>query len=206
MVLRAGVPAADADDVTQEVMLAIHRSASSFRVPQGRDAEQARAAWCQGVVRLQVATYRRARGTEPSTPCADADAEGSFGVVAATAESRLMQQQALSLALDILAVLGPRVGGVFVGYVVLGKPMKEVAAELGAPVHTGWNLLRRARAVIESISRRRRAEERRCPRRPHPSASTDARQKDEARPPTRGGSPTQRPPTPAGTLGRVHQR
>ena len=46
------------DDVTQNVLLAIHR-APPIVVPEGRSPEQAWRAWCRGVVRIQVARHRR---------------------------------------------------------------------------------------------------------------------------------------------------
>ena len=58
LVRRHGVPEADVDDVTQNVMIAIHRAAP-IAVPEGRSPEEAWEAWCRGVVRRQVASHRR---------------------------------------------------------------------------------------------------------------------------------------------------
>ena len=74
LVVRAEVPTADADDVTQEVMLAIDRS-SSFTVPPGVTREEARAAWTHGVVRLHVARYRAERARTAAERMMDAIAE-----------------------------------------------------------------------------------------------------------------------------------
>jgi RNA polymerase sigma-70 factor (ECF subfamily) len=153
------VPAADADDVTQEVMLAMHCGALSFRVPEDRTPERARGAWGFGIVRNQVASYRRARAREPGSATPEALDEGTLGAAGLSPEAELIRRRALAAAADIVSALDPRLRAVFLAHDILGAGMAEIASELDAPANTAWDLLRRARAAIRACVQRRNAEE-----------------------------------------------
>jgi RNA polymerase sigma-70 factor, ECF subfamily len=64
------VPAQDAEDVAQEVMMRLHQGAASLR-----DAERAES-WVYGIARRAIADYFRARAASPAAAAGAAPAEG----------------------------------------------------------------------------------------------------------------------------------
>lgn len=154
-VIQAGVPLRDADDVTQEVLFSIERSAAGFVAPPHQNRQDAWEAWCFGVVRKQVASYRRARSREAFELYADpAPASHGGAHTTETPEDQAIRRADLLLALQILARLqGPR-RAVFVAYQVEGDSVALIASELEVPANTVWNLLRLARQQIRDELRR----------------------------------------------------
>ncbi len=116
LVQRAGVPAADVDDVAQEVMLAIARSAASFRVLDGRTRADAWSAWCFGVLRKLVASYRRERAREAAEKRHASGLEGG----SPSPEDECIRRDALDDAAQVLAALSPKRRAVFLAYEVEG--------------------------------------------------------------------------------------
>ncbi len=174
LVRRHGVPEADVEDVTQNVLLAIHRAAP-IAVPEGRSPEEAWRAWCFGVVRRQVASHRRELpvgtlaafprppeiaqglsafssspeetfGDPDDQPSPSPDPEEHLISHAETARARLALEELRAKRADRHAVL--------VAYEIEERPMSEIAASLGITVNTCWNRLRLAREDLRVVWKR----------------------------------------------------
>jgi len=164
LVARSGVPPADVDDVTQEAMIAAHKSRSSFVVPAGRAAVQARQAWLRIIVQRQVAGYRRGRARHVLLElCADPEqpSERAQEGVPSPEDNAIVAADC-ALALEVLDELEPDRRTVFVAYELEGDEMSEIAAELGISSNTAWNRLRLARDDVRAAARRRGQATSRC--------------------------------------------
>lgn len=160
LVVGARVPLADAEDVTQEVWLALHAARVSLVVAAGQTPESARRAFCCGVVRRQAASYRRARANRVpevlvDTPDRLQEAREAFP----SAESLVLKRATEQLASRVLAEVAEERRAVLVAYEIEDEPMMAVAERLGIPTNTAWNRLRLARADVRGILRRRAVRE-----------------------------------------------
>jgi RNA polymerase sigma-70 factor (ECF subfamily) len=147
------VPAQDADDVAQEVMVRLHQAAATLR-----DAERAES-WVYGIARRTVADHFRARGgterapgTEPvdDLPAAAAPHRG-FGTF----------RGAHSVHEEVLSWLRPMAEELPDGYrqaLLLadfeGRPQREVAKLLGLSLSGAKSRVQRARAMLGEHLRR----------------------------------------------------
>lgn len=174
LVRRQGVPEADVDDVTQNVLLAIHRAAP-IAVPDGRSPEEAWRAWCFGVVRRQVASHRRElpvgtlaafprpredapalSSSSPSLeePSGDPDAQPSPSPDPEEHLLSLLETARARQALEELRAKQADRHAVLVAYEIEERPMSEIAASLGITVNTCWNRLRLAREDLRVLWKR----------------------------------------------------
>lgn len=159
LVLQRGIAPVDAEDITQNVLLAIARGGPT--VPEGRSPEEAFRSWCCGVVHRQVSSFRRQRvkqapelcGAPPTSPdtCQSAAAPDLLDDLVSpvpTAEDLLVADTERAVARLVLEELRAKQAArhaVLVAYEVEERPMSEIAASLGITVNTGWNRLRLAR-------------------------------------------------------------
>lgn len=141
-----GVPAADADDVAQEVFLVVHRRLHTFE-PAG-----SLRAWLFGITRnvvlnRQRAHHRRERrlsGLVPPPPACEP-------------ETSLALRQAAALMQEFLDGLDVDKRVVFVLADVEGLTASEIAGALEIPLGTVFSRLRAARLKLEQFSQRVRA-------------------------------------------------
>ena len=161
LVLQRGIAPVDAEDITQNVLLAIARGGPI--VPEGRSPEEAFRSWCCGVVHRQVASWRRQRvrqapelcGAAPTSPdtCQSAAAApdppmDDLVSPVPTAEDLLVADTELAMARLVFEELRAKQAArhaVLVAYEVEERPMSEIAASMGITTNTAWNRLRLAR-------------------------------------------------------------
>lgn len=138
--LALGVPAADAEDLCQEVMLVVHRRLRDF---DGRSLR----AWLYGICLRVASDYRRSarvrrekttdvlpeRVLEPTQP---------EEVDARRAEEKLRR------ALD---ALDDDKRAVFVLFEIEQLTLREVSEAVGAPLQTVYSRLQAARAHVKSV-------------------------------------------------------
>jgi RNA polymerase sigma-70 factor (ECF subfamily) len=138
LVQRLGVGPSDAEDVTQEVFMIVHR-----RLDDLNDAAEARS-WLYGIARRVVANHlrkvqRRSERLMSDGPvCQDRDAADQVD----SARGRARLQQALQrLDLDKRTV--------FVLFELEGLEMQQVAQVVGCPLNTAYSRLYAARVLVE---------------------------------------------------------
>lgn len=145
-VMRYGVPARDADDITQEVFEV------ALRRIEDHDAARSARPWLF-VIAMQLATnYRKlARhrieplsGDTPPEPTSDGP----------DVEAKLVASEEQALAREILDRMTPKLRAILVMHDLEERPMAEIAEELGIQPSTGYARLKLAR---EEILRRGRA-------------------------------------------------
>lgn len=140
-VRRMGVPAADIEDVSQNVFLVVHRHLASY---EGRGTVKA---WLFGIVRRAVADHRRARRRRPEIPTQDPPL-GSVEPENEAALDRARERALLDRALD---VLDDDKREVFVLFELEQMPMVEVAAAVGCPLQTAYSRLYAARDRVKDV-------------------------------------------------------
>lgn len=148
---RLGVRAADLDDVMQEVLVAVWRGLPAFDPDLAADPRTALRAWLHGVCVRQAAGHRRttAHQAEASRQAWQQPDGPHSG--ACDGEGWLLDRERSRLFMAAVAGLEPGRRFVVVRYVLDGRPMDEVAAQLGVPVNTAWNRLRLARADLRAV-------------------------------------------------------
>jgi RNA polymerase sigma-70 factor (ECF subfamily) len=138
LVQRLGVRASDAEDVTQEIFMIVHRR---IRDLKGNTAARS---WLFGITRRVVANHlrkakRRSEQLDSSSPAVTLD---DPGVHLQIARDRARFERALSrLDLDKRTV--------FVLFELEGLEMREVAQMVGCPVHTAYSRLYAARELVQ---------------------------------------------------------
>lgn len=143
------VPHADADDVTQEVLLRLHQHASELR-----DGERAEA-WVFGIARRVIADYYRAKGRAPSLDEADGELPDP------TAEQRrglARFEGDHSTHEEVLSWLRPLAEGLPDKYreaLILAEferlPQKEIAERLGLSLSGAKSRVQRARTMLGEL-------------------------------------------------------
>lgn len=142
------VPAQDAEDVAQEVMVRLHRGAGRLR-----DAERAES-WVFGVARRAIADYYRARGATPAAAGAEpADAladptagpERGFGRFAG---AHSVHEEVLSWLRPMAEELPETYREPLLLADFEGVPQREVAARLGLTLSGAKSRVQRARAML----------------------------------------------------------
>jgi RNA polymerase sigma-70 factor (ECF subfamily) len=137
LVRHLGVHDGDAEDVTQEVFMIVHRRIADL------NADSSARSWLFGIARRVVANYlrkvQRRREHVGSDPCAEqADPADALQL----ARDRALLQRALDrLDADKRAV--------FVLFELEGVAMNEVATMVGCPLHTAYSRLYAARALVQ---------------------------------------------------------
>ncbi|MEZ4295006.1 MAG: sigma-70 family RNA polymerase sigma factor [Polyangiaceae bacterium] len=141
-VRRMGVPAAEVEDIAQNVFLVVHRHLGSY---EGRGSVKA---WLFGIVRRAVADQRRQRRRRPEVPVMEPPDEG----VEPTTEAELDRARERVLLDRALDSLDEAKREVFVLFELEQMSMAEVAAAVGCPLQTAYSRLYAARErVKESV-------------------------------------------------------
>jgi DNA-directed RNA polymerase specialized sigma24 family protein len=168
MVRRRGV-GDEADDVAQEVVIALARYSRPLAIPSGHTPADARRFVLWGFVRRQVARHlremrRRARRgglmemAEPGV--GNGTLERACGAVPSE-EDRILERAPLTLlraAVEELAASAPELRAVLRGYLD-GVPMPRVAADLGIPESMAWRRWRLGCEAVRALLRQWAAEE-----------------------------------------------
>ena len=132
------VPAADSDDVAQEVWLKVWRALPAWVPGHFRG-------WLFTVARRTADDYRRHRRRRPADPLGDADPPESRAPVGRAAETR----DEVTRLRDCLAELPAEFRAAFEGY-TSGATYEELAAAAGVPVGTIKSRMSRARGDLRT--------------------------------------------------------
>jgi RNA polymerase sigma-70 factor (ECF subfamily) len=149
VVRRLGVPAADAEDVCQEVFVVVHRKLDQF---EGRSAVTT---WLYGIAFRCASDYRRRGHVRRELPTDQPDARA---VDPPQLES-VDRQRARELLDQILDQLDDDKRAVFVFYEIEELAMADVAAIVGCPLQTAYSRLHAARKHVQAAAARLRARE-----------------------------------------------
>ena len=133
-----GVPAADLQDQSQEVFVAVFRGLSSFG---GRSTLQT---WIYGICLRVASNHRRRAHVRRERPCSEPP-EQSLPPVQGEALERRESQASLQRLLD---ALDHDKREVFVLYELEELSMKEVAEVCGCPLQTAYSRLHAARRLL----------------------------------------------------------
>lgn len=144
---RLGVPASDAEDVCQEVFVAVHRKLESF---EGRSSVRT---WLYGIC-VHAASNHRRRGHVRREVLSEAPPDQT---TAPDQQERLERQQALDLLDDLLNELDHDRRAVFVLYEIEQLSMSEIASAVGCPLQTAYSRLHAARKQLEATVKRLQA-------------------------------------------------
>ncbi len=148
-----GVPAADVDDVQQEVLLAVHRGLGRFDPQLAPIRSKELRGWLFGICRRQAASYRRAQALRPESATESAVVERiSDGTP--PPEEHLAGAEGMACLMRLVGNLLPERQAVFVAHEIEGTPIAEVAVALAIPENTAWNRLRLARGDLAAAVRR----------------------------------------------------
>ena len=141
-----GVPDADADDLTQEVLIAVCRKLGTF------DATRARfSTWVFGFVRKRVARYWRARSRHPVTDSLEEQEEdcvagGDDGPAAE--HERMLARQGVR---ELVCRLKPKLREPVALYWFSELTVAEVARTLGRPYSTVQGQLREGMRDLRAL-------------------------------------------------------
>lgn len=159
-----GVPEADAEDVANEVAFGLIRAVEAH-------PEASRDALRSTIVRRSAANYHRNNGSEARRRVA------AFEEVISTELSEEPDPEAHALACErrkklhaMLDQLAPELRIVVQLHALEGEDMRDIAADLWIPEHTGWRRLRLAREAL----RRMAAGERKAQREPRRHAAKES--------------------------------
>lgn len=133
-----GVPAADAEDVCQEVFVVVHRRLGDF---EGRSSLRT---WLYGICLRTASDHRRRARHRYEQVTARVPDER----ISAPQIEDLAQQEALARLDAALATLDDDTRAVFVLYEMEELTMREVAAAVDCPLQTAYSRLYRARKEI----------------------------------------------------------
>ena len=144
-----GISDSDADDVCQDVFVAIHRKLASF---EGRSSLRT---WIYGICLRVASDRRRLAHVRRELPVA----EVSQGSMAPTQFDDYARSEARQLLASLLDVLDSDKRAVFVLYEIEELSMKEVAEAVGCPLQTAYSRLHAARKLILEAAERARLKE-----------------------------------------------
>lgn len=139
--LRLGAPQSQVEDLAQEVFVVVHRRAAEF------DSSRRIEPWLYGIARNVMREARRKAGTKHESVAPGGDAaehQVSQGYVDAPAHDdvHLLRQAISGLPeplLDVLMLCD-----------LMGMTLQETARELGIPVNTAKDRLRRGRRQLRT--------------------------------------------------------
>lgn len=147
------VPAPDAEDVAQEVMIRLHQGAASLR-----DAGRAES-WVYSIARRTIADYYRSRGARPDRDASEAGEEVATPGEPAPGFGAFAGRH--SAHEEVLSWLRPMVEELPEGYreaLLLadfeGRPQRQVAERLGLSLSGAKSRVQRARALLGEHLRR----------------------------------------------------
>lgn len=131
----------DADDITQEVFLQVHRSLPSYR---GRASL---ATWIFGIAHNVTCRHYRSRGC-PTVPLETSEAESKM-TIAPFAERRLDAVRTVSRCTQTLArARTPEHLEIFRLFYGLGRPLRSIARTTNRPTDSVKDSLRRSRNLL----------------------------------------------------------
>ena len=146
---RFGVPAADLEDVAQEVFHGAYRS-----LPGDKPSGARIRTWLYRIAYNQSRSFlnraRHGREALESPECFDeaiVDDEPD-------AEQRLIEEEARRLVLALINLVEPNRRAVFVAYQIEEMTMQEVAMLLGIPIGTAWSRYCQAKTQFVSFLKR----------------------------------------------------
>jgi RNA polymerase sigma-70 factor (ECF subfamily) len=148
-VLRLGVPAAQRDDVVQEIFLVVHRKLAGF---EGRSTLKT---WLYGIA-LRVARVHRVRARQ-SRSTEVLDAERARAPEAARPDEQALNAEAARVVDALLDTLDDDQREVFVLAELEELTAPEIAEALGLKLNTVYSRLRLARAAFAEAAARYRA-------------------------------------------------
>ena len=155
MIRRLGVHTHAAEDVVQEVFLAVHRRLAEF---EGRSSVKT---WLVGIVRLILLERRRSmrhKALDQTPACAAAaDLDAIEDVRTQGPHERAAHAEAVRLLHELLDGLDEDKREVFVLVELEQMPVVEVASALGVNVNTVYSRLRLAREKVSASLARHRA-------------------------------------------------
>jgi RNA polymerase sigma-70 factor, ECF subfamily len=148
---RSGVPAADRDDLVQEVLMVVVRRVSEF----DRRGPGAFRAWLRGILANHLKKYFRDR--PESGPAIDLDAVAAADSVLGKQWDREHDEHLAARALKLVeGDFAPATWAAFCRQVLDGRTAPEVAAELGLTVNSVLlaksRVLKRLRAELPGLA------------------------------------------------------
>jgi RNA polymerase sigma-70 factor (ECF subfamily) len=151
-VRRLGVAESAAEDVTQEVFVAVHKNLGAF---EGRSSIRT---WLFGIARNVAYRHRRTLGRRISTPPGQEWAlEAAADETAASAHELAERSEAARVLDALLESMDDEKREAFVLVELEEMSMPEVAEALGINVNTAYTRLRAARKQFEEALVRHRA-------------------------------------------------
>jgi RNA polymerase sigma-70 factor (ECF subfamily) len=138
LVRRLGVSARDAEDVAQEVFLAVHAGLAQF------ERRSKLKTWICAICLHKVQDYRRQSVRRRETISADPPALADDD----TPHDGLLRKQRVRLLEEMLDRLPDNQREVFVLYELEGLSMSDIARTLACPVFTAYGRLRNARREV----------------------------------------------------------
>ncbi len=145
---RCGLPDADAEDVAQQVFIALQRRLHTLHSPESVRP------WLLTVTRRHArARMGGGRRSEETLPEDLGEIEDDVPL----AEETLARSERRREVLDLLESIEPSRRLVLVMHVIDDVPMREVADTLAIPVATAYNRLRLARHELREAAERKRA-------------------------------------------------
>jgi RNA polymerase sigma-70 factor, ECF subfamily len=146
--LRMTANTAEAEDLSQEVFIQLHRKAGSFR------GESQFTTWLHRLTVNQVLMHFRRRGSRVERVTDDGEVAGESEAGRAAEWGRSSGSEADRIALDrALSQLPPGYRAVFVLHDVEGHEHEEVARLLGCSVGTSKSQLHKARMKLRQLLR-----------------------------------------------------
>lgn len=146
---RFGVPAADVEDVAQEVLHGAYRSLPRYKCSRARIRT-----WLYRIAFYQSRSFlnraRHWREALESPECFDeAIVDGE-----PDAEQRMISEEARRLVLALINLIEPNRRAVFIAYQIEEMTMQKVAALLGIPKATAWSRYFQAKAQFVRLLKR----------------------------------------------------
>jgi RNA polymerase sigma-70 factor (ECF subfamily) len=148
---RLGLPAPDAEDVTQEVFVVVLKKLDTFA------HRSSLRTWLYGIAYRAASEHRRRAHVRSEVPTESVDP----GAADPPQPESLDRKRAREQLDAILAELDEHKRAVFVFYEIEELAMNEVAEIVGCPLQTAYSRLRAAREHVEAAARRLAASEER---------------------------------------------
>ena len=142
LLLRLGVPRADAPDAAQEVFLVAHRKLGTFN---GTSTVRT---WLFGLTRRVAADFRKRAHVRRETVTSTVPEQAS----AAGQGEALEQRQARQLLEQALDQFSEEQRAIFVLYELEEWSMTEIAEAVGCPLQTAYSRLHAARKVLDQVA------------------------------------------------------
>jgi RNA polymerase sigma-70 factor (ECF subfamily) len=157
---RLGVPAADRDDLLQEVFLIVYRKLSEY------DGRASFRAWLYGICVRTVSSYRRSARVRRQESQEYGDVDQRQSQVDISPEHSAERRRAYEELEALLSKLEDEKRTVFVLYELEELSMTEVAQIVGCPLQTAYSRLHAARKAMRTLVQRHRLGESGIRRRP----------------------------------------